>query len=113
MSSESQPSEHRFTLSVPIPREPSAYRMTEHFRFRKSRRENPSVDGEVIRRCIEDGRIKRTQSADRFIFEWEAGWTWWVIVELREEAFLQEAEKHRALTVFARDAEHDEPEWSP
>jgi len=36
-----------------------------------------------------------------------------VIVELRDVAFFQEAEKHRALTVFAKGADHDLDEgWS-
>lgn len=113
MATQQHTPRYRLSQSLPVPREPSAYRITEHFRFRVSRRTNPSVDGEIIRRCIEEGELKTTQQADRFIFEFEAGYTWRLIVALRDEAFLQDEEKHRAVTVYAVDGEHDEPEWSP
>jgi hypothetical protein len=111
VSSEHQHTE-TYSLSVPIPRDPSAYRITDHFRFRMNRRKNPSIDTDTVRRCIEEGRVKSTQSPDRFIFELELGYRWWVIVEIRDEAFLEESEKHRAVTVFAKGTDHDEPGWS-
>lgn len=96
------------------PREPSEYRITDHFRYRMNHRQNPSVDGDIIRRCFKDGRIKNTAQADRFIFELDGDHRWWLIVELRDEAFFQESEKHRALTVFAKGADHSvESEWRP
>ncbi|WP_049980237.1 hypothetical protein [Halolamina rubra] len=116
MSSEHQTAEdatYSLSTSITPPREPSAYRITDHFRYRMNHRQNPSVDGDIIRRCFEHGRIKNTSQADRFIFELDAEHRWWVIVELRDVAFFQEAEKHRALTVFAKGADHDLDEgWS-
>ncbi|NHX37191.1 MULTISPECIES: hypothetical protein [Halolamina] len=103
---------YKLSTSVSPPREPSAYRITDHFRYRMNHRQNPSVDGDIIRRCFEDGRIKNTAQADRFIFELDADHRWWLIVELRDEAFFQESEKHRALTVFAKGSDHDAEGWS-
>lgn len=117
MTSESHSPEdavYSLLASVMPPREPSEYRITDHFRYRMNHRQNPSVDGDIIRRCFKDGRIKNTAQADRFIFELDGDHRWWLIVELRDEAFFQESEKHRALTVFAKGADHSvESEWRP
>ncbi len=109
MSSERDQSDavYRVSTSITPPREPSAYRITDHFRYRMNHRQNPSVDGDIIRRCFEHGRIKNTSQADRFIFELDGKHRWWIVVELRDQAFLCEGEKHRALTVFAKGSDHE------
>jgi len=115
MSSEHHtPEDATYSLSTSVtpPREPSAYRITDHFRYRMNHRQNPSVDGDIIRRCFEEGRIKNTAQANRFIFELNADHRWWVVVEVRDAAFFQESEKHRALTVFAKGSDHDAEGWS-
>ncbi|MFC7044335.1 hypothetical protein ACFQH6_20545 [Halobacteriaceae archaeon GCM10025711] len=108
--------EPTYKLSLSIPREPSAYVATDHFRFRYSRRDNPTITDDVVETCIREGRIKNTQSPDRFIFEATIeGYRWWVIVELVEDAFLDDAEKHRVITAYVPDHPgHDTSEeaWS-
>jgi len=117
VSSEStSPEEAIYNLSASVspPREPSDYRITDHFRYRLNHRRNPSIDGEIVRRCFEEGRIKHTQDAERFFFELELDHRFRVVVELRDEAFLEEKEKHRALTVYAVGETHDvDQEWRP
>ncbi len=117
MSSESAaPDEpiYKLSASVTPPREPEAYRITDHFRYRLNHRRNPSIDGEIVRPCIEDGQVKHTQQADRFFFELELDYRFRVVVALRDEAFLDDEEKHRALTVYAVNGDHEVAEagWS-
>lgn len=102
-----------YSVDFSIPREPSAYRRTEHFRYRFHRRTDPEITGEVVRECIENGRVKPTAASDRRIFEAEVdGITWWVIVKFLNEAFVKDSEKHLALTAYAPD-EHEKTkeEW--
>jgi len=117
VSSESRSLEeaiYKLSTSVTPPREPSDYRITDHFRYRLNHRRNPSIDGEIVRRCFQEGRIKHTQRADRFFFELELDHHFRVVVELRDEAFLEESEKHRALTVYAVGETHQvDEEWRP
>ncbi len=115
MSSESaSPEDPTFSLSMPIPRDPSAYRITDHFRYRLNHRRNPSIDGEIVRHCFEEGCIKHTQVSNYFFFELELDYRYRVVVALRDEAFLHEEEKHRALSVYAVDGNHDvDEEWRP
>jgi len=117
VSSESRSSDeaiYNLSASVTPPREPSDYRITDHFRYRVNHRRNPSIDGEIVRSCFEEGRIKHTQQANRFFFELELDHLFRVVVELRDEAFLEESEKHRALTVYAVGETHDvDEEWRP
>ncbi len=117
MSSDSRSPEapiYKLSASVSPPRDPSAYRITDHFRDRLNFRQNPTVDGKIVRRCFEEGQIKHTQVADRFFFELELDYRYRVVVALRDEAFLEEAEKHRAVTVYAVDGNHDvNSEWRP
>jgi len=117
VSSESQTPEapiYKLSASVSPPRDPSAYRVTDHFRYRLSHRQNPSINGKIVRRCFEEGRIKHTQAADRFFFELELDYRYRIVVAVRDEAFLEPKEKHRALTVYAVDSDHDVEEgWQP
>jgi len=49
----------------PVPRDPSAYRPTNHFRdrFRDATDDPPRhLDGEIVRTCITEGRIDRRDS---------------------------------------------------
>jgi len=117
MSSDSNTPEapiYNLSTSVTPPREPSKYRITDHFRYRMNHRQNPTITDEIVRRCFEEGRIKHTQVADRFFFELELDYRYRVVVAVRDEAFLIDEEKHRAVTVYAIDGNHDvEPEWRP
>jgi len=117
MSSEHRaPEEPNYRLSARVtpPRDPAAYRITDHFRYRMNHRQNPSIDGDTVRRCFEAGQIKHTEAANRFIFELDLGYRYRVVVALRDEAFLREEEKHRALTVYAVDEDHEvEAGWQP
>ncbi len=84
--------------SLPLPDEPPA-------EPQRRRRHHPAL--------LQARPDQEHSQADRFIFELDAEHQWWVIVELRDVAFFQEAEKHRALTVFAKGADHDLDEgWS-
>jgi hypothetical protein len=115
MSSESAPPEEpRYTLSLTPPRQPEAYRITDHFRQRLKRRKNPTITGDIVRRCIEDGQLKRTQVSHHFFFELQLDYRFRVVVALRDEAFLEQEEKHRALSVYAVDSDHAVEEgWRP
>jgi len=107
VSSDSKsPQDAVYKLDVTPPRDPAAYRITDHFRYRMNHRRNPSIDGDLVRRCIEEGRIKHTQEANRFFFELELDYRFRVLVALRDSAFFDPEQKHRALTVYAVGADH-------
>lgn len=90
----------------PLPREPSAYRASEHFQWRFKTRDDPPVTTEVIQRCIRDGTAKTTQSADRYIFEATVPCglrdvRWWVLVALDADG-----PPYTVITAYSPD-EHD------
>lgn len=117
MSSDSRAPEapiYKLSTTVTPPRNPSEYRITDHFRYRMNHRQNPSITSDIVRRCFEEGRIKHTQSAERFFFELELDYCYRVVVAVRDEAFLVDEEKHRALSVYAVDSDHEVEEgWRP
>lgn len=105
-----QPDGRGDLLRVPVrpPREPAAYRPTDHF-IQRLRERVPEYDSNLPRRIIEDGRACRVRGdsvdggAD---YGTPVGFTtairgepWTVIVALRPAAFVDDG-KHRALTVF-------------
>lgn len=105
-----------------IPRDPSAYRRTDHFTFRFNRRSNPEPTGRVVRECITEGDVYATHDPERRFFEATVPSTvdgqlrdvrWRVFVHLREAAFVLDSEKHVALTVYAPEYHaKDEDDWS-
>jgi len=97
-------------VNIPVrpPREPAAYRPTDHY-LQRHRERVPEYDSNLPRRVIEDGRARRVRGetvdggAD---YGTPVGFTtairgepWTVVVALRPAAFVDDG-KHRALTVF-------------
>lgn len=110
MSSDSRSPEapiYKLSAQVTPPQDPSEYRVTDHFRYRKKHRRNPTITSEIVRACFEEGQIKHTQVSNEFFFEIELDYRYRVVVALRDEAFLEDEQKHRALTVYAVDGDHD------
>jgi len=92
-----------------IPREPSAYRPTDHFAVRKAKRQEPPVKSDVIEKVISDGTLKTTHYKDRFFFERRIGdWTWRVLVRMHDRAFVDDSKKHHAITVYAKESDQHE-----
>lgn len=92
-----------------IPRNPAAYRPTDHFGVRKAKREEPPVQSGVIKKLITDGVIKRTQEKSRFLFERKIdGWTWRLFVQLMDEAFMIDSKKHLVVTIYAAESDQHE-----
>lgn len=62
------------TLETPfgeLPRDPSAYRATDHFVYRFNNRTDPEITGDVIKAAITEGTIvpERAAAANRWVFE--------------------------------------------
>jgi len=94
-----------------IPREPSAYRPTDHFMQMKRVREDPPVTGEVINNCFTEGDLADTNVSDRYKFVWKeqkprSNDHWYLIVAVDRAAFERESRKHHALTIYVEGA-HD------
>jgi len=97
-------------LNIPVrpPREPAAYRPTDHY-LQRHRERVPEYDSDLPRRVIEDGRACRVRGdtvEDDLGYGTPVGFTetvrgepWTVVVALRPTAFVDD-DKHRALTVF-------------
>lgn len=91
-----------------IPRDPGEYRVTEHFRYRFNRREDPEPKGHHIRECIENGDAKKTHKKDNYILEAQIyDVTWWVVV-----SWDFTSEEWRAVSIYSPD-EHDPEEQTP
>jgi hypothetical protein len=99
-------------LEVPVrpPREPAAYRPTDHF-IQRLRERVPEYDSDLPRRLIEDGTatcVRGDSVEDGLQYGTPVGFTdtvegkpWTVVVALRPAAFVDGDDvKHRALTVF-------------
>jgi hypothetical protein len=99
-------------LEVPVrpPREPAAYRPTDHF-IQRLRERVPEYDSDLPRRLIQDGtaaRVRGDSVDDGLQYGTPVGFTdtvggkpWTVVVALRPAAFVDGDDvKHRALTVF-------------
>ena len=105
-----QPDGRGDLLRVPVrpPRDPAAYRPTDHF-IQRLRERVPEYDRDLPRRVIQDGRACRVRGDsvdDDLKYGTPVGFTdtvegkpWTVIVALRPVAFVDDV-KHRALTVF-------------
>jgi len=100
--------DHKYTIKTTAPRDPDEYWVTDHFQSMKLRREDPEITTEIINEVVKKGHIK-SGSKGRYIFEHEIdGWRWWIVVELSDEAFLNEDKKHIALTVYSPDSKSHE-----
>lgn len=97
-------------VEIPIrpPRDPDAYRPTDHF-LQRLRDRVPEYDRDLPGRVIAEGRTRRVNGddvGDGPTYGTPVGFTatvrgepWTVVVALRPRAFL-DGGKHRALTVF-------------
>ena len=103
------------TVTVPVapPRDPSAYRATRHFSNRLRERVDDIDRDELPRTLIEDGRVSRVvDHDDADVPDGERGTTiaftttgprerpWTLVAALRPVAFIDEEERHRALTIW-------------
>lgn len=99
-----------YTVDVEPPRTLGSYRASDHFQHMLRRRENPDASWRVVEDALADGRIKHTHKSGRFIFEYDRGlWTWWVLVQMVDEAFVDTDKNHILVTVYAPDSDaHEE-----
>lgn len=102
------------TVTVPVapPRDPSAYRATDHFRNRLRERVDDADRDHLPRTLIEEGRVARVAGDDADVPADERGATvaftttgprarpWTLVAALRPVAFTHDDERHRALTIF-------------
>jgi hypothetical protein len=99
----------KYSTSVSPPRDLEQYDMTEHFHSMLTRRENPEPTTEIIKKTVETGFIKSTHKSGNFIFEKMIdGWTWWVVIHMRDEALIYPDENHLAITIYSPDSDSHE-----
>lgn len=85
-----------------VPRDPSAYRQTQHFRQQIRYRQLPSPSVTLVCRAIETGTLKRADRDHQVTFEVATGgYTWRVIADLRR------GPPHPLITVYAVNAHGD------
>lgn len=103
------------TVAVPVapPRDPAAYRVTDHYRNRlRDRvrdRDRSTLPGELIR----EGDVVRARDPDArrvpanlhgtpvaFTTDGPRGQPWTLVAALRPRAFVDDDALHRALTIF-------------
>lgn len=94
---------HRFRL--PVPRDPSCYAPTDHFKQRRKYRADPSVKDWIVEECIQEGFIHGTNAENRYRFEkrlWSEGThLWHVIVAIDPAAYYRDERTHSVLTAYA------------
>jgi len=91
-----------------LPRDPEAYRITDHFRYRFTHRRPPEPTGAIVRSCIERGTPKPTQQRDRYLFDDDSlGRTWRLVV-----GWDADTAEWVAVTIWSPDA-HDPDESTP
>ena len=106
------------TVTVPVapPRDPSAYRATDHFRNRLRERVDDVERDRIPRTLIETGRVCRVVDHDAddvpvverahkgtpiaFTMTGPDKRPWTLVAALRPSAFVDPDEKHRAVTIF-------------
>ena len=106
------------TVTVPVapPRDPSAFRATDHFRNRLRERVDDVDRDHLPRTLIEDGRVSRVVDHDAddvpvveraykgtpiaFTMTGPDKRPWTLVAALRPSAFVDPDEKHRAITIF-------------
>lgn len=85
---------------IELPRDPSAYRPSNHFAQQYKSRINPEPTPDVVRRCIEDGTQKRRAPGIYHLDATVDGVAWRVVVDVSERPY-------EAVTVYAVHEEHD------
>jgi len=95
-----------------LPRDVSRYEPTTHFWQRLKYRKQPEPSKAIATETVEQGTIKRTHMADRFIFEQRVdGVLWWVLAAVKPEAFERDTAHHYLLSIYAPEAtDGDHPE---
>jgi hypothetical protein len=102
------------TVTIPVapPREPSAYRATDHFRNRLRERVDEHRRGTLPADLIRDGRVRRVPASAGDVPDHErgacvafstataTGRPWTLIAALRPAAFVSDDERHRAVTIY-------------
>lgn len=116
MSSDTAPNTKHVNVPHPVPREPSAYRITDHFRNRARERVPAQLRDDVIRECIKFGHVSGcadphvTEDGVEYHFQFKrqlGAEDWVLIVGIREVAFRDPDEKHVAVTVYPEETEAD------
>lgn len=109
-----EPNTKHVSVSVPVPREPAAYRPSVHFGQRLRERVPERLRDRVVNECIETGECRgvrppRRDDADdeikqHFAFEATvADGRWRLVVGIRSAALLNDDKKHLAVTVMEVD----------
>jgi hypothetical protein len=102
------------TVTVPItpPRDPSAYRATDHFRNRLRERVDDHRRDTLPAELIREGRVRRAPATADDVPEHErgacvafttataTGRPWTLIAALRPLAFTADDQRHRAITIY-------------
>jgi hypothetical protein len=93
----------KYSPSLEIPRDiENEYRTTNHFMERLKYRTDPEPSKEIVFETMENGQFKTTHISDRFICEQEIDEiTWWIIVEMNDEAFVKDNKYHALVSVYA------------
>jgi hypothetical protein len=102
-------SEPVYRLSFTLPRDVSEYEPTSHFLERLKYRTDPEPSKDIARQVIEEGRILCPHGKDQVIFEaaieedgvFPDEYDWRVVVAVNRDAFVEENERHRLLTIYA------------
>lgn len=99
----------KYSATITPPRDPDQYEMSEHFHSMLIRRENPEANSETIEKVLENGHIKSTHKSGRYIFEYEVdGWEWWIVVEMVDDALVEQEVNHIAVTIYSPDSQEHE-----
>jgi hypothetical protein len=102
------------TVTIPVapPREPAAYRATDHFRNRLRERVDERDRDALPAELIREGRVRRVPATADDVPEHErgacvafstataTGRPWTLIAALRPAAFSSDDERHRAVTIY-------------
>lgn len=102
--------DYHVNISLRPPRELSQYAYTEHFNSMKVRRDAPKVTDDIIEATIKRGLIKSTHKNNRVIFERydKENWCWWVLAQIKPEAFRSADRSHLLVTVYAKNSDAHE-----
>ena len=106
--------ETKNTVTIPVapPRDPEAYRATDHFRNRLRERVDDHRRDTLPAELIREGRVRRAPATAGDVPEREQGATvafstaaatgrpWTFIAALRPIAFAEPDQRHRAITIY-------------
>lgn len=78
------------------------YHTSFHFMERLKYRTDPEPTEEIVFETMENGQFKTTHISNRYICEQEIDEiTWWIIVEINDEAFAKDNKYHTLVSVYA------------